>query len=60
MTRTTNKRAANAALILVVLVVVAAATLPLWILPAAAWMIATGRTPCSCGNETNRVSGLEA
>lgn len=47
-------------LIPVGLVVVAAATLPLWILPAVAWMIATGRTPRSCGHEANRMSELEA
>lgn len=31
-------------------------TAPLWIIPAAVWMIATGRNPKSCGMESNQES----
>jgi len=56
--RTTDERAAGAALILGGLVILA--TMPLWAPLAAVWLLATGRSLRSCGREANRMSGLEA
>ncbi len=56
--RTTDERAAGAALILGGLVIMA--LLPLWAPLAAVWLIATGRSLRSCGRQANRMSGLEA
>ena len=55
--RTTDERAASAALILGGLVIMV--LLPLWAPLAAVWLIATGRSLRSCGREANRMSGLE-
>jgi hypothetical protein len=57
MMRTTDERAAGAALILGGLVILA--TLPLWAPVAVAWMIATRRSLRGCGREANRMSNLE-
>lgn len=53
--RTMDGRAAGAALMLGALVLMA--LLPLWAPLAAVWMIATGRSLKSCGDEANRISG---
>lgn len=55
--RTTDERAAGAALILGAMVMMA--LLPLWAPLAAVWLIATGRSLRSCGRQANRMSGLE-
>ena len=55
--RTTDERAASAALILGGLGIMA--LLPLWAPLAVAWLLATGRSLRSCGREANRMSGLE-
>ena len=55
--RTTDERAAGAALILGGLAIMA--LLPLWAPVAVAWMLATRRSLRSCGHESNRLSGLE-
>jgi hypothetical protein len=56
--RTSDERAAGAALILGGLVILA--TLPMWAPLAAVWLIVTGRSLRSCNREANRMSGLEA
>ena len=56
--RTTDERAASAALILGGLV--AMALLPVWAPVAAVWMLATRRSLRGCNRDANRMSGLEA
>lgn len=56
--RTTEERAASAALILGGLVVIA--LLPVWAPVAVVWMLATRRSLRGCNREANRMSGLEA
>lgn len=55
--RTTDERAASAALILGGLVIMA--LMPLWAPLAVAWLLATGRSLRSCGREANRMSRSE-
>ncbi len=55
--RTTDERAASAALILGGLVIMA--MMPLWAPLAVAWLLATGRSLRSCGREANRMSEME-
>ncbi len=56
--RTTEERAASAALILGGLVVIV--LLPVWAPVAVVWMLATRRSLRSCNRDANRMSGLEA
>ncbi|MCK9468162.1 MAG: hypothetical protein M0Q49_01990 [Porticoccaceae bacterium] len=56
---TRRRRAAGGTLAALVAAAVLLATAPLWIVPAVAWMICTGRTPKSCGLEANAMSQLQ-
>ena len=53
--RTTDERAAGAALIMGA--VVAMALMPIWAPLAVVWMLATRRSLTACGRAANRMSG---